>query len=238
MPARLCWYMRLCITPRAQLLRSASGQQHAPATAWQRHRNKHNACRVLRSSILLDKLLFAQQPSSNSSPAALAWRSAPSVLGSRNTRCAATKASKKPVQYVCTGCGNDSFQYFGKCPECGEYNSCAAFLQHRNSPRDGRKTPILQPSIYLCVQPLVPQPAPDDKNVVYTACPHTSDRSCSHTRHPDCSCSTCRGTVQVQRDAACALEQWGCRQQQPCSLTRCRAASCTTGSPFRVATGV
>lgn len=35
------------------------------------------------------------------------------------------KASKKKTAYVCQSCGAQSPRWFGRCPECGEWNTCA-----------------------------------------------------------------------------------------------------------------
>lgn len=45
----------------------------------------------------------------------------------RSVRCTATKAAKAKVRFCCSLCGYDGYQFFGKCPSCGEfgtYDSC------------------------------------------------------------------------------------------------------------------
>ena len=41
----------------------------------------------------------------------------------RSLRYTATKASKSKTKFCCSSCGHDTFQYFGKCPSCGEFGT-------------------------------------------------------------------------------------------------------------------
>lgn len=39
-------------------------------------------------------------------------------------RCTATQAAKGAAQFICSSCGNTSYQYFGRCPMCHEFETC------------------------------------------------------------------------------------------------------------------
>jgi hypothetical protein len=41
-------------------------------------------------------------------------------------RCMAGKAARSRREHCCSGCGYSSVQFFGVCPNCGEFGTCAA----------------------------------------------------------------------------------------------------------------
>ena len=45
----------------------------------------------------------------------------------RSVRCTATKAAKAKVRFCCSSCGYDGYQFFGKCPACGEFGTYDSF---------------------------------------------------------------------------------------------------------------
>lgn len=48
----------------------------------------------------------------------------------RSLRCTATKAAKVKIMFCCSSCGHDTVQWWGRCPSCGEFGTCAlVFLQ-------------------------------------------------------------------------------------------------------------
>lgn len=49
----------------------------------------------------------------------------------RTTRCFVSKAKAKRKEHCCSNCGFTSVQYFGSCPNCGEFGTCA--LPHPNA---------------------------------------------------------------------------------------------------------
>ena len=47
------------------------------------------------------------------------------LQGRRDVRCFATKAPKTRREHCCSNCGYSTVQYFGVCPSCAEFGTCA-----------------------------------------------------------------------------------------------------------------
>ena len=52
----------------------------------------------------------------------------------QGVRCMAQKAAKARREHCCTECGYATVQYFGVCPNCGEFGTCAFCMCSQNWP--------------------------------------------------------------------------------------------------------
>src|SRR6202008_3379815 len=50
------------------------------------------------------------------------------------------RMAKPPTVFVCSACGADAPRWSGQCPDCGEWNTLAAFTEAR-APRGARAGP-------------------------------------------------------------------------------------------------
>lgn len=70
------------------------------------------------------------------------------IAASPQVRCTATKASKGAAQFMCNSCGNTSYHYFGRCPMCQEFETCAPSFEI-DTPEQGSLLPYY---LHGCIQ--------------------------------------------------------------------------------------